>query len=198
MTDPVRLADMRTAAEEMEGLSPYARKTLEGAVSAVEAHWSAHLKDASENAGKAIDDAHNSVMSESERLKTEAAQIADQVEAGRMTAKEARAWLRDSINSHTQLLGEHEQLLQRDAELQALTAMSPDEYQEYLFERHPGLQQNAKSLSRAVQEYAEAHPPRSKAPRRRVDPHALSADEFEAARRNPNAKPPRRGSSFEM
>lgn len=158
MTSPFEarlLADMRPALDQ--ALTPIDRDVVTAAIGQVEDRWSAQKAAQYANALGQRDAQHNGVTNEAKAIRDDAAAMGDQVIHGRLAPAEVRSWLRNAMASHTRLLAQHRGIADSEPHLEALEAMTPDDYQEQQLARMPQLANVAPRLMDVMQAYHVEH-----------------------------------------
>lgn len=146
-----KLSDMRGAADSLP-LSPNDRRAVDTAIGRVESHW-AQRKQEQYNDGLAQrDKAHSEVIEVAKATREAAKEKLDAIKNGRVSAKEAGAWLRDVVGYHQQLTEQHNAVISTEASLAEFESVGVDDFQEQQFNRFPYLQQDAPTLQKTVKE----------------------------------------------
>lgn len=179
-----RLCDMRRVLDEVP-LSARDHRAAEKALADIEAEWQGKHRDAYTAGVDARDNQHDEVLTVTEQFRELIAETIDDVRNGRRSPKEVRSWLRDVHADHGRLADQHRGIEATEDRLSEYEAMSPDDYQAQVFERHPLLVQGATTLRGKAQDNASRVQPASGA--------GMSDDDQDALIRELGGRPgPRR------
>lgn len=147
-----RIHDMRARIDDIP-LSPNARKAVEVGIARIEQHWERRKQEAYQASLAKRDDQHATVIQVAIDGREKAKKIRDQVEHGRMSPREARAWVRNVLGDHGQLVEMHEAVAKTESSLEAMEAMDVADYQAEYMDRFPSDRAATQSLGREVADY---------------------------------------------
>ena len=164
LTSP-RLADMRTALDEMN-LSDRERREIEAALASIESEWADKRREAYDQAIKIRDGQHEEVIQVTEAFVETIAERYDDVRNGRRSPQEVRAWLRDVRADFDVLSRQHHGIETSEDRLEAMDAMSVDDYQAQRLARLSSLGASAPTLAGRIAETTRQQRSSANGPRR--------------------------------
>lgn len=133
--------------------TPFERKAIEGAVFVVERYWLDRKRGQYEEAMAVRTQQYDQIALTTIAHIREAGELREGVETGKISTKNARAWLRDALATHARLHQQCQAIVETEDEYAALDAMTVEDYQERQMARFPHLQQAAPSLQAAMNKF---------------------------------------------
>ena len=139
------IADAERALSEVV-LSDTDRDRATAALDQLREPWAERHRAAYEAGVSTRDTQYARIDKATELLSDRIDQERDDLKAGRITAAEARAWLRDALNAHRKLAEESAALSTSDERLTEFEAMEPADYQAEQLRTFPTLANGAPTL----------------------------------------------------
>lgn len=147
-----RLHDMRARLDDVP-LSPNARQAAEAGIARIEQHWAQRKNDQYAASIAKRDEQHATVVQVAKDGREKAKSILDKVRNGRMSAKEARVWVRNVLGEHADLVAMHDAISDSESSLEVMEAMDVADFQADQMDRFPSDRQASPNLGKEVENY---------------------------------------------
>jgi len=146
------LSQMRQVVDEQTGLSPQQRRAARRAVALVEAKWKSQHQQRYRGSLKVRNEQWRGVEKRGKDGAADVRQLVADVKAGQVSTDDALAKLHDHQTTHNRLTDQYNAIMDRDEELEAFEAMTPDEFQAEQLKRFPVMLSSQPSLAQLVAE----------------------------------------------